>query len=177
MVVLYIVVGLAGLLTAVVSLQPSELKISRSTTMRAQPELIFKNVNVLHNWEAWSPWEKMDPAARKTYEGPPEGVGATCAWSGNNQIGQGRMTIIESRPFELVRFQLDFLKPIKVSNSAVFTFKPEGRETVVTWTMYGKSNFIGKALGLFLNCEKIVGCQFEKGLARLRSLSEQAAGS
>lgn len=177
MVIVYVIVALAGLIAAVISLQPSELKISRSTTIRAQPEIIFERVNDLHQWEAWSPWEKMDPASTKTYEGPAEGVGAACAWAGNNQVGQGKMTIIESRPHELVRFQLDFIRPVKASNSAVFTFKPAGRDTVVTWSMYCKSSFAGKALGLFCNCEKLVGSQFEKGLAQLRALSEQTGGS
>jgi len=158
----------------IVAVQPSDFRITRSATIAAPPEAVFAQVNDLHNWEAWSPWAKLDPAAKSTYEGPAAGVGAAFAWSGNNKIGEGRMTVIESRPDELVRFKLDFLKPFKASNTAEFTFKPEGNQTAVTWSMYGKNNFLSKAVGLFMNCDKMVGGQFEQGLAQMNSVTEAA---
>jgi hypothetical protein len=161
----------------VVAMRPSDFRVTRSTTIDAPREGIFEQVNDLHNWEAWSPWAKLDPNAKTTYEGPGAGVGAAFAWSGNSRIGKGRMTITESRPKELVRFKLDFVKPFKGTNTAEFTFRPEGRQTVVQWTMSGKSNFIAKAIGLFVNCEKMVGGQFEQGLAEMKLLAEAAAAT
>ena len=161
---------------AIVAVQPSDFRISRSATIAAPPEAVFAQVNGLHNWEAWSPWAKLDSAAKSTYEGPAAGVGAAFTWAGNNKVGEGRMTITESRPNESVRFKLDFLKPFKATNTAEFTFKPEGIQTAVTWSMYGKNSFIGKAVGLFINCDKMVGGQFEQGLAQMKSLAEAASG-
>ena len=160
----------------IIAIQPSDFRITRSASFAAPPEAVFAQVNDLHNWEAWSPWAKLDPAAKSTYDGPAAGVGAAFTWSGNNKIGEGRMTIIESRPNELVRFKLDFLKPFKASNTAEFTFKPEANQTAVTWSMYGKNSFIGKAIGLFMNCDKMVGGQFEQGLAQMKSVAEAASG-
>ena len=157
-----------------VALRPSEFRVSRSGTISASPGEVFEQVNDLHCWEAWSPWAKLDPAARNTYEGPREGVGAAFAWSGNKRVGEGRMTIIESRPTELVRFRLDFVKPFKGTNTADFTVQPEGGGTRVTWTMLGKNNFFFKAMQLFIDCDKMVGRDFEKGLEQLKSVTEAA---
>ncbi len=132
-------------------------------------------MNDLHNWEAWSPWAKLDPAARQTYDGPPAGVGAAFAWSGNMQVGEGRMTITESRPNELVRLRLDFVKPFKGTNTAEFTFQPDGDQTGVTWAMTGTRTFIPKAIGLFVSCDKMLGGFFEKGLVQLKAVAEAAA--
>jgi hypothetical protein len=159
-------------LVIVVSLRPAEFRVMRSTRIVARPEAVFAEVNDLHRWEAWSPWAKLDPNAKSTYEGPRAGVGAVFAWSGNNQVGEGRMTIVESRPNELVGFKLEFTRPFKATNAAEFTFRPEGNQTVVTWTMSGKNNFLSKAMGLFVNCDTMVGGQFEKGLTTMKSVVE-----
>jgi hypothetical protein len=159
----------------ILAMRPSGFRVTRSTAVDAPGERVFEQVNELRNWEAWSPWAKLDPNAKATYEGPSAGVGAAFAWSGNSKIGEGRMTITESHLNELVRFKLDFVKPFKGTNTAEFTFQPEGRQTVVQWTMFGKSNFIAKAFGLFDNCDKMVGSQFEKGLAEIKLLAEAAA--
>lgn len=119
---------------------------------------------------------EKDPTAKTHFEGPSAGTGASFSWAGNSKVGEGRMTITDSRPDELVRFKLDFLKPFQASNVAEFTFKPEGNQTFVTWSMSGKNNFLFKAVGLFMNCDKIVGNQFERGLANLKSLAETRAG-
>ncbi len=159
-----------------VFLQPSTFRYSRSATIAAPPEAVFPQVNELKKWEAWNPWGKMDPQAKMTYEGPPAGVGASYAWSSTNgQVGEGKNTIIESKPAELVKFRLEFMRPMAGTNIAEFTFKPEGGNTVVTWTMSGECNFIAKAFGLFVNCDKMVGDQFSKGLADMKSVVEGAA--
>ena len=160
----------AVVFVVVVALRPSDFRVTRSATVAAPAEAVFAQVNDLHNWEAWSPWAKLDPAAKTTYDGPAAGVGAGFAWDGNNKVGQGHMAITESRPHELIRFKLDFLKPFKGTNMAEFTFKAEGNQTEVTWTMSGEYNFISKAIGLFINCDKMVGGQFEQGLAQLNSV-------
>jgi hypothetical protein len=170
--ILIVVVALVVILVVVAALRPDEFRVTRSAAISAPPATVFEQVNDLHKWEEWSPWAKLDPAAKSTYEGPPTGVGAAFAWSGNNKIGQGRMTITESKPEELVKFNLEFLRPFKATNTAEFTFKSQGGQTVITWTMLGKNNFMSKAMGLFMSCDKMVGGQFEQGLAELKSIAE-----
>jgi hypothetical protein len=154
--------------------RPDEFIVSRAIKISVSPEKIFSHVNDLHKWEAWSPWAKLDPDAKNSFEGADSGSGAAMSWDGNKKIGAGRMTIIESAPDDLIRFKLEFIRPFKATNTAEFTFKPEGSQTVVTWSMAGKSNFIFKAFGLFMNCDKMCGCQFEKGLAAMKSIVEAA---
>jgi len=131
-------------------------------------------VNDFHNWEAWSPWAKLDPAAKATFEGPSTGTGAIFKWAGNKEVGEGSMTITESRPSDLIRIKLEFLRPFEATNSAEFTFKPEGNRTAVTWSMEGKNNFIAKAVCLLMNMDKMVGGQFEQGLAQMKAVVEAA---
>jgi len=154
----------------IVAMRPSEFRVERSAAMSAPAPAVFAWVNDLHKWQEFSPWAKLDPAAKATFSGSSDGVGAVFEWAGNKQVGEGRMTIIESRPNELIRFRLDFLKPFAATNTAEFTFKPDGDQTVVTWSMTGKNNFMFKAVGLFMNCDKIVGAQFDQGLANLKGL-------
>ena len=163
---------IVSVFVAYVALQPEDFKISRSMSMAASPQEVFEEVNDFHNWEAWSPWAKIDPNAKATYEGLSSGVGAIFKWSGNNEVGEGSQTIIESQTGQLVKIQLDFLKPFKATNTAEFIFTPEGSNTRVTWSMYGKNNFIGKAMSLFMDCDKMVGAQFEKGLLSLKMVVE-----
>jgi polyketide cyclase/dehydrase/lipid transport protein len=171
----YILIALAAVVVVfliVVALRPADFRVSRSTTISGPASAAFELVNDFHNWEQWSPWEKIDPAARKTYEGPRAGVGAIYRWIGNNKVGEGSGTITESRPRELVRIKLEFLKPFKATNTAEFAFQPRGDQTAVTWSMFGKNNFMMKAFGLFMNCENMVGKEFEKGLAQMKSAVE-----
>lgn len=169
--ILLILAAVIALLVIVVALQPSDFCITRSATMAAPAPILFEQVNDLRLWGAWSPWDRLDPNTKKTFEGPAFGVGAICSWVGE-KAGEGRMTLIESRPNELIRFKLDFMKPFKANNTAEFTFKPEGNRTVVIWSMSGKNNFISKAFGLIMNCDKMCGGEFEKGLANLKSVTE-----
>lgn len=155
-----------------VSTQPDEFRISRKATIAAPPAAVFPHVNDLHLWEAWSPWAKMDPQCVNTFEGPAAGQGAIFRWSGNNKVGAGAMTITESRPGELVRIKLEFLKPFKATNTVEFTFQAEGGQTVVSWSMFGENKTVGKLIGLVMNCEKMIGGQYEQGLAQMKSVVE-----
>ena len=161
----------AAVLAVVVALQPAAFRIVRSATIAAPPDVVFGQVNDLRKWEAWSPWARLDREMQRTYEGPPAGTGAVAIWAGNSEAGQGRLTIVESQPSDLIRLRLEFVKPFACTNSVVFTFKPEGDGTVVTWSMAGTNNFVAKAIGLFMKMDKVVGTQFEAGLENLRSVS------
>jgi len=160
----------------VVALQPSEFHIVRIATMVAPAPAVFVQVNDFHKWEAWSPWAKLDPTAKNTFAGPEAGPGAIFAWAGDKKVGEGRMTVTESRPNELVRIKLEFIKPFASTCTTEFAFRPEGKQTVVTWSMAGVNNFIGKAFCLFMNMDKTVGPDFERGLAQMRSIVEGPAG-
>lgn len=170
-----ILMGVAAVISifvVVVMIQPDDFRTSRSIAVAASPQKVFEQVNDLHKWEVWSPWVKIDPNSKTTYEGPAQGEGAVFKWSGNDQVGVGLMTITESRPDELVRFKLEFLKPFQGTSTAEFTFKEENGQTIVTWSMFGQNNFIGKAMSLVMNCDKMMGGQFEQGLAQLKSVVE-----
>lgn len=172
-----ILIGLALVIiifVVVVALQPSTYRVERSATMNAPAPVVFAQVNDFHKWNAWSPWAKLDPAMKQTFEGAPAGTGAVCKWAGNSEVGEGQMTITESRPSDLIKIKLDFLKPFAATSDTVFTFKPEGNQTRVTWTMDGQNNFIAKAFHLFMNIDKMVGGDFEKGLAQMKSVAESA---
>jgi len=177
MTILLIILAIVAVLAVIIASQPPAFRITRSATIAAPPEAVFPQVNDLRKWEAWSPWAKMDPDCKMTFEGPAAGTGASYAWAGNNKVGEGHMLITESKPAELILMKLDFLKPMKATNVTEFTFKPEGGRTVVTWTMSGTNNFMGKAFGLIVNCDKMIGGQFEKGLADMKALVEAGAKS
>lgn len=170
-----ILIGLVVLVlgfVVVVSLQPAQFRVERSITVSAPANTVFAQVNDFRNWDAWSPWAKLDPDAKFSFEGPSSGVGAVFKWSGNDKIGEGSNTITESRPGELVRISLVFIRPFEDTSTAEFSFKPDGENTVVTWSMFGENNFISKAFCLFMDMDKMVGGDFEKGLASLKAVSE-----
>lgn len=168
-----IVVGLVGVIT----LQPARYRVSRSTTIAAPAPVVFAQVNDFHKWSAWSPWEKIDPAMKRTYEGPSAGVGASYAWVGSREVGEGRMTIVESRPSDLIQVKLEFVKPFAGTSVAEFSFKPDGERTLVTWSMTGDKNFIAKAIHLVMSMDRMIGDQFDKGLAAMKTVAEAAPRS
>lgn len=173
----FILIGLAVIIVVVagvVAMQPDDFRVTRSTTVSAPAAVVFAQVNDLQKWEAWNPWQKKDPAMKLTFSGPPAGPGASYSWAGNNEVGEGRLTITESRPGELVRLKLEFMKPFAATNTAEFTFKPEGERTNVTWAMQGNNNFFAKALHLVMNMDKMVGGEFEKGLVDMKAAVEAA---
>jgi carbon monoxide dehydrogenase subunit G len=170
-----IVLAIIVVVLLIVAAQKSDyFRVERSISVSASPAAAFAQVNDFHKWVAWNPWGKMDPAMKETYDGAPSGVGASYSWSGNKNVGTGRMTLTESRPFEQIKIRLEFLKPFAATNTAEFTFKPDGNQTIVTWSMSGKSNFICKLMGLFMSMDKMIGSQFEKGLADLKTAAEAA---
>ena len=171
--------NLAILMTAVLAicvvvvlLQSSELRVSRSVTIEAPAGTVFEQVNDFHKWQGWSPWEKVDPQMTRTYEGPAQGTGASYVWSGNDQAGEGRMTITESKPNELIRIRLDFVRPMPSTNELEFTFQPKGNATEATWTLTGRKNFLMKALSPFMSIDNILGSEFEKGLEAMKKIAE-----
>jgi hypothetical protein len=175
---LKILIGLVVIVVAlamVVATRPSEFRVERTATVAAPAPVVFAQVNDFHKWEAWSPYAKRDPEMKKSFEGEPAGVGAVYAWSGNREVGEGRTTIVESRPNELIRVKLEFVRPFAATNTAEFTFRPEGERTAVTWTLIGRHRFMGKAVGLVMNLDRMVGRDFETGLAQLGAVAEAAA--
>ena len=170
--ILLALAGVVVVFVAIVAMQPSEYRVARTARISASAEAVFGQVNDFHKWQAWSPWARLDPAMKQTYEGAPAGVGAVYTWAGNNEVGEGRMTLTESRPSELVRINLEFLKPFAGTSTAEFTFKPEGTQTAVTWSMTGKVNFMAKVVHLFMDMDRMIGDKFEQGLARLKSITE-----
>ena len=155
-----------------VAQQPKDFRIERSATLPAPANAVFAQVNDFQNWRVWSPWERLDPALKRSYEGPRAGTGSQYAWVGNKNVGEGRMTILDSRPAELVRIKLEFVKPFAATNTAEFRFKPAGSGTAVTWSMSGHNNFISRAMCLFINMDRMVGGQFEQGLSNLKNVVE-----
>jgi len=175
-----VLIGVALLvvvLAVLVSMQPASYRVSRTITISAPSSVVFDQVNDFHKWEGWSPWAKLDPAMKQTYEGPASGVGAKYDWSGNNDVGQGRMTISESRPGDLVRIKLEFLKPFASVSDTEFSFKPEGNQTAVVWSMAGENNLMSKVMQVFVSMDKMVGGDFEKGLTAMKTVSEAAAAA
>lgn len=165
--------ALLSALIAYISLLPDNFRIARSTTIDASPEAIFRHINDFHNWLDWSPWARLDPDMKDEYGGTPQGYGATYSWSGNKQVGVGRMEIVESRQGERVRIRLEFEKPFKAAHDVQFDLKPlcEDR-TEVTWAMSGRHEFMGKAMHKFFNVDKTLSGQFDKGLADLKRVVE-----
>jgi hypothetical protein len=169
------VVAVIAVFLIVVAVQPAEFRVERSAAMTAPAAEVFAQVNDFHKWEAWSPWAKMDPAAKNTFAGPASGVGASFSWDGNDKVGAGRMTITESKPAERIAITLEFLKPYAATDTSEFTFKGDAKQTNVTWTMTGKKDFLSKGMCLFLDMDKMVGGEFEKGLASIKAIVEKPA--
>ena len=161
------VLGLLLVLIVVIALQPAHFHIERSAVVAAPPSAVFEQVNDFHNWPKWSPWEKLDPGMKKTFSGSPAGSGAAYAWAGNDKAGEGKMTITGSKPSEQVDIQLEFIKPFAATNQATFKLTPSGAGTNVQWAMEGNNGFVSKAFALFVDVDKMVGKDFEQGLANL----------
>lgn len=172
--ILLLLLVIVAAVLVIAAFQPGTYRVERSLTIAAPAADVFAQVNDLHKAQVWSPWVKLDPNAKYTFEGPASGVGASNAWAGNNQIGEGRQTIVASQPNELVRTKLEFLKPMAGEATAEFRFKPEGNGTTVTWSMSGPKNYVSKVMCLFMNMDKMIGGQFEQGLANLKTLTEGA---
>ena len=157
----------------VVVTRPARFRIERSIAIAAPPERAFAIVNDFRNWVGWSPWEKMDPTMKKTFDGAAAGAGAVYSWAGNSKVGEGRMTIERSEPPAVVGLKLEFLKPWQATNATTFSFVAADGGTKVTWAMEGENRTFGaKAFAVVMNMDKLVGRDFEKGLASLKTLAE-----
>ncbi len=166
-----VVVLLAALLIYAAT-QPDTFRIQRATSIKAPPEKIFAVLNDFLRWEAWSPWEKKDPAMKRTFSAVTSGKGAVYAWEGNRDVGQGRMEIAESVAPSKVAIKLDFVKPFETHNIVEFTLEPKADSTNVTWTMQGPMPYISKLITVFVNMDSMVGKDFEAGLANLKAITE-----
>jgi hypothetical protein len=173
-ILLALLVVVAGFLLLVVS-RPDTFHIERSASLSAPPEVVFNRLNDFHGWPDWSPWEKLDPAMKRTFGGPESGPGATYAWVGNDKVGEGSMRIQNATSPTHLGIELKFVKPFEATSQAAFALAPEGTGTKVTWSMDGKNNFLGKAMCLFMDMDKEVGGQFESGLATLNSVTAKDA--
>ena len=153
--------------------KPDTFRVQRSASIKAPPEKVFALINDFKRWDAWSPWEKKDPAMKRTFGAATSGKGAVYAWEGNSDVGKGRMEIAESSPPSKVAIKLDFLMPFEAHNLVEFTLEPKGDFTNVTWAMQGDTPYFAKIIHVFINMDKMVGNDFEAGLANLKAVSEK----
>jgi hypothetical protein len=179
-IVLIVVIVLVVLVAAVLGIaatKPNTFRIQRSATIKAPAEKVFPHINDFHNWQAWSPWEKLDPALNRTFSGPANGKGTVYEWEGNKQVGKGRMEIMESSSPSKIVIKLDFFKPFEAHNTADFTFARQGDSTKVIWGMDGQRPFMFKVMEVFMNFDKMIGKDFEAGLANLKRVTETGAAN
>src|SRR6267378_921377 len=169
-----IVVGvlIAGVLGLAMT-KPDSFNVQRTTKIKAPPGKIFPLIDDFNNWGSWSPWEKVDPAMKRTHGGAASGRGAVYEWDGNSKVGKGRMEITDAASPSKVTIKLDFLKPIEGHNIAEFTLEPQGDSTSVTWAMRGPSPFISKVFQVFISMDGMLGKEFETGLANMKSAAEK----
>jgi hypothetical protein len=167
-----IIVALIVALLLYAATRPDTFRVERSLSIKVPAEKIFPLINDFREWEPWSPWEKADPALKRSYSGAASGEGAVYEWSGNKNIGQGRLEIVESLPPSKVKLKIDFIEPFEAHNMIEFTLVPQGDSTRVTQAMYGPSPFTSRLMGIFCSMDKMVGQKYEEGLANLKALSE-----
>jgi hypothetical protein len=168
--ILLAVVAVIGVIALIASTKPDQFTIQRQGVIPGAPAKVFPYVDDLRKFLEWSPWAKLDPAMKLTYGDPASGTGANVSWVGNGKVGAGKMTITESRPNDLVRCRFDFYKPFSCSNTHEFVLKPEGSQTIVTWTMNGKAPFFFKMIMVFVSCDTMMADNFERGLANLQAV-------
>lgn len=170
--ILVILVVVIAIILLLAMSKPNSYRVERSATIQAPPERIFELVNEFRNWPQWSPWEKLDPAMKKDLGGPPAGVGSSYAWEGNSKAGKGRMEITESDAPRRVKLDLNFIKPFKSNNVTEFHLQPRDAGTNVRWTMDGPAPLPTKVMMVFMNMDKMVGRDFDEGLANLKRVAE-----
>lgn len=173
-----ILIGLAVVLialAAVIQFQPATFRIERSASIAAPAEIVMAQLTAFPKWKSWSPWDALDPAQKETFGGTEHAVGHTYHWSGNDAVGEGKMEILELVPNERAKLSLDFIRPFESHNVTEFTVKAAEQGVTVTWAMSGENNFLSKAFGLVNDMDAMLGKDFEKGLASLKSISEAEA--
>jgi len=172
----YIGIAVVVVIAAVLALaatRPDTFRVERSTTIKAPPGKVYALIDDFHQWQQWSPWERLDPAMKRQHGGAPKGKGALYGWEGNKEVGKGQMEITEATPSSRVVIKLDFLAPFEAHNTAEFVLVPQGDATTVTWAMFGPNLFIGKVMSLFASMDSLVGKDFERGLANLKAVAEK----
>ncbi len=169
---LVIVALIAGILIFAAT-KPDTFGVQRSISIKPPPEKIFPLINDFKRWDAWSPWEKKDPAMKRNYGAITSGKGAHYGWEGNSSVGQGSMDIAESVPSSKVALKIDFVKPFEGHNTIEFTLEPKGGMTNVTWAMQGPANFVSKIMQVFVSMDSMIGKDFETGLANLKAAAEK----
>lgn len=174
--ILLVVAAVIVVFVIVVATRPATFEVKRTAQINAPAEVVFAQVNDFKAWSAWSPWEQLDPTMKRTFNDVPAGVGAAYHWaSDKDDVGEGNMKITVARPAEHLDIDLDFLEPFEAHNRIDFDFVKATEGTSVTWKMSGNNNFMAKVMGLFMDMDKMVGPDFEKGLASLKTVSEVAA--
>jgi hypothetical protein len=168
-----VIVVLFGGLLAFAAMKPNTFSVRRATTIKAPAATIFANIADFRRWSAWSPWEKLDPALKRTYSGAADGKGAVYTWEGNGNVGAGRMEITDTSPASRVTIRLDFFRPFKGTNTAEFNLTPAGDATDVSWSMHGPLHFIPKVMSVFISMDRMIGKSFEEGLANLKAAAEK----
>lgn len=171
--IIVLIIVVVGVFLAFVSSRPNAFRIERSLPVKAPAGKVFALINDFHHWPSWSPWEKMDPAMKKTHSGSASGSGAVYEWQGNNKVGQGRMEITGAVANSKVTIKLDFYKPFEAHNTTEFTLVPQGESVTVTWAMFGPQPFMAKLMGVFMSMDKMVGKDFEAGLAAMKAVAEK----
>ena len=169
---LVVVILVAGVLLYATT-KPDTLRVQRTATINAPPEKIYPLITDFHRWTSWSPYERVDPAMKKTYSGAPSGKGAVYEWSGNSAVGQGRMEITDTAEPTRITVKVDFLSPFEAHDTAVFSLTPKGNATEASWTMEGQSQYVLKLMSVFTDMDAMIGKDFETGLASLKSLAEK----
>ena len=163
--------GVIGVVLLLAAFRPDSFRVERSVAIHAAPDEIYAHLSDFRAWQAWSPWEKKDPAIRRDFSGAPSGVGAAYAWQ-SDKVGHGRMEIAETRAASDLRIKIDFLEPMEAHNVVEFTLRPQGGKTVVRWAMHGPNTYLGKLVGLFMDIDRLIGRDFEAGLAELKRVAE-----
>ena len=171
--ILLIIVLVVVVILVLAAFKPSNFSVQRTATIQAPPEKIFPLINDYHNWPQWSPWEKIDPNMKRTYSGPTSGTGSVYEWDGNSKAGKGRMEIAESMPTSKIAIKLDFIKPMETNNNVQFNLQPNSNSTTVTWTMSGPVSFPAKVMTVFVSMDKMIGPDFEAGLANMKAAAEK----
>jgi uncharacterized protein YndB with AHSA1/START domain len=154
-------------------IKPNSFSVRRATSIKAPAEKIFPLISDFHQWGTWSPYETKDPAMKRTFSGATSGKGAVYAWDGNNNVGSGRMEILDAAAPSKIVIRLDFFKPFEGHNTAEFTMLPQGDATTLTWLMHGPAPFMSKMMQVFMNLDRMIGKDFEVGLANLKKLTEK----
>jgi hypothetical protein len=172
-IVIYVLIALIAIVLVLAATKPDSFQVQRSASMQAPPEKVVGLIDDFHNWGSWSPWEKLDPAMKKTFSGAASGKGSRYAWEGNSKVGAGQMEILDATPSK-VTVKLDFLKPFETHNVAEFTLAPQGQATEVNWVMRGPSPFVSKIMQVFVSMDGLIGKDFETGLSNMKSVAEAA---